>query len=79
MESSICNRNVLELPKNHFKDIKKVADFPYVKGGVNQHMENSIRFLQIIFESFPYLFINFTRQSVDRSLHSIVLPFCMHR
>ena len=23
----------IELPKNHFKDIKKVADFPYVRGG----------------------------------------------
>ena len=23
-------------------------------GGVNQHMENSICFLQILFESFPY-------------------------
>ena len=23
------NKNVLELPKNHFKDVKKVADFPY--------------------------------------------------
>ena len=27
------NKNVLELPKSHFKDIKKVADFPYVRGG----------------------------------------------
>ena len=26
------NKNVLELPKSHFKDIKKVADFPYVRG-----------------------------------------------
>ena len=25
------NKNVLDLPKNHFKD-KKVADFPYVRG-----------------------------------------------
>ena len=44
----------IELPKNHFKDVKKVADFPYVRrgGGGNQHMENSICFLQILFESF---------------------------
>ena len=51
--------NVLELPKNHFKNVKKVADFPYVRGGgggFNQHMENSICFLQILFESFPYLY-----------------------
>ena len=27
------NEKVLELPKNHFKDLKKVADFPYVRGG----------------------------------------------
>ena len=26
------NENVLELPQNHFKDLKKVADFPYVSG-----------------------------------------------
>ena len=44
MEFSICggggifgllrgkNKNVLELLKNHFKGVKKVADFPYVKG-----------------------------------------------
>ena len=40
------NENVLELPKNHFKDLKKVADFPYVRGGrgVNQHMENFCRY-----------------------------------
>ena len=25
--------SVLKLPKNHFKDAKKVADFPYVRGG----------------------------------------------
>ena len=48
------NENVLQLPKNHFKDLK-VADFPHVREeGVNQHMENSICFLQIFFESFPY-------------------------
>ena len=29
------NENVLELHQNHFKDLKKVADFPYVRGGVN--------------------------------------------
>ena len=48
-------KNVLELPKNHFNDVKKVADFPYVKGGrgVNQHIENSICFVVFIFESFP--------------------------
>ena len=50
------NKNVLEWPKNHFKDVNKVADFPYVRGGgVNQHMENSVCFLHIIFESFPYI------------------------
>ena len=27
------NENVLELPNNQFKDVKKVADFPYVRGG----------------------------------------------
>ena len=27
------NKNVLEWPKNHFKDVNKVADFPYVRGG----------------------------------------------
>jgi len=26
------NENVVELPKSHFKDVKKVADFPYVRG-----------------------------------------------
>ena len=51
------NKNVLEWPKNHFKDVNKVADFPYVRGGgVNQHMENSVCFLHIIFESFPKSF-----------------------
>ena len=29
------NKNVLELPKNHSKDVKKIADFPYVRGGVH--------------------------------------------
>ena len=46
------NENVLEWPKNHFKDIKKLQIF-HMLGGVNQHMENSICFVQIIFESFP--------------------------
>ena len=23
----------IEMPKNHFKDVKKVADFPYVRRG----------------------------------------------
>ena len=27
------NENVLELPKNHLKYVKKIADFPYVTGG----------------------------------------------
>ena len=27
------NENVSEMPKSHFKDVKKVADFPYVRGG----------------------------------------------
>ena len=49
MEFSICNKNVLELPKNHFRDVKKIADFPYVRGGGSTNS-----FLQIIFESFPY-------------------------
>ena len=26
------NENVSEMPKSHFKDVKKVADFPYVRG-----------------------------------------------
>ena len=30
------NKNVLELPKNHFKDVKKIADLPYVRGGRGQ-------------------------------------------
>ena len=33
-------------------------DFPYVGGGVNQHMENSICFVVFIFESFPKIFLN---------------------
>ena len=34
--------------------IKTTKHFPYVgRGGVNQHMENSICFVVFIFESFP--------------------------
>ena len=41
----------IELPKNHFKDVKKKLQiFHMLGGGVNQHMENSICFLQILFE-----------------------------
>ena len=44
----------IELPKNHFKDVKKVQIFHMLGegGGGNQHMENSICSLQILFESF---------------------------
>ena len=49
-------KNVLELPKNDFKHIKKMQIF-HILGeggrGVNQHMENSICFLHLLFESFP--------------------------
>ena len=49
-------KNVLELSKSHSEDIKKGADFPYGVGmrggGVNQHMEDSICFLKILFENF---------------------------
>ena len=38
------NKNVLELPINHFKDIKKVADFPYVRGeGGSTHIWKIIK------------------------------------
>ena len=40
-----------------FRQLKITIDFPYVgRGGVNQHMENSICFVVFIFESFPYSF-----------------------
>ena len=69
MEFSICwlntrgvtlnidqkNKNVLELLKNHFKDVKKVSDFTYVRGGGGRQLTYGKfhMFLQILFESFP--------------------------
>ena len=42
------------MSQKSFLDNKKIMeDFPYVGGGVNPHMENSICFVVFIFESFP--------------------------
>ena len=43
------------MSQKSFLDNKKSRkNFPYVgRGGVNQHMENSICFVVFIFESFP--------------------------
>jgi len=41
--------------KSFLDNKKSQKNFPYVgRGGVNQHMENSICFVVFIFESFPY-------------------------
>ena len=46
-------RGKIEMPKNNFEDIKKMQIFNMLGGrGVNQHVENSICFLHLLFESF---------------------------
>ena len=47
------------MSQKSFLDNKKSRKiFPYVGGGGNQHMENSICFVVFIFESFPFKKIN---------------------
>ena len=63
------NKNVLELPKIHFKDIKKVEDFPYVRG--EEGVSTNIWKIPYVFSRY-FLKAFLTQKVILTSFHQLL-------